>query len=57
MSECVVVGCEHQGTVLAGKPTHWGAWEYWVCAEHKEQIDDGRIINDHPDGRTITLDR
>lgn len=57
MSECVVLGCEQQGTVLAGKPTYWGAWEYWVCDEHKAQIDAGATINDKPDGHTITVDR
>lgn len=57
MGECVVVGCGQEGEVIAGKPRPWGAWEYWVCAEHKAQIDSGTTISDNPDGRTNTLDR
>ncbi len=55
MSECVVVGCERDGVVIAGKPTPWGAWEYWVCAAHKSQIQAGAVIDDKPDGRAISL--
>jgi hypothetical protein len=55
MSECVVVGCEQDSVVIAGKPTPWGAWKYWVCADHKAQVDAGAVINDSPDGRTITI--
>jgi hypothetical protein len=57
MSECVVVGCEQDRVVVVGKPTPWGAWEYWVCADHKAQVDAGAVINDSPDGHTITIAR
>ena len=57
MNECVVVGCEQDGGVLVGKPTFWGAWEYWVCIDHKAEVDDGATIKDNPDGRTIVIDR
>ena len=50
-----MLDCQRQGVVIAGKPTSWGAWEYWVCAHHKAQVDDGADIRDLPDGRTITL--
>ncbi|MBE7195535.1 MAG: hypothetical protein INR66_24035 [Gordonia polyisoprenivorans] len=55
MSECVVVGCSRTGEIVAGKPTPWGAWEYWVCLDHKAEIDDGAVIHDNSDGRTITV--
>lgn len=55
MSECVVVGCDQQAEVIAGLPTPWGAWEYWVCLDHKSRIDAGAQIHDNPDGRTITV--
>lgn len=57
MSQCVVVGCETEGVVIAGKPTPWGAWEYWVCSAHKADVDAGAQILDKPDGRTITVTR
>ena len=56
LSQCVVVDCAQEGVVIAGKPTSWGAWEYWVCAAHKAEVDAGADIHDNPDGRTITLD-
>lgn len=56
MSECVVVGCEQSGQVIAGLPTPWGAWEYWVCRDHKKLIDAGGVIRDNSDGRTITVE-
>lgn len=55
MQECAVVGCDRKAIVIAGKPTPWGAWEYWVCGTHKAQIKAGSTINDNPDGRSITL--
>lgn len=55
MSQCVVRGCASEGVIIAGKPTPWGAWEYWVCGAHKAQVDAGAEIQDHSDGRTITL--
>lgn len=55
MNHCVVVDCHSEAAVIAGKPTPWGAWEYWVCAAHKTDIDNGADILDNPDGRTITL--
>ena len=55
MSQCVVVGCARDSEVIAGKVTSWGAWEYWVCAEHKAQVDAGAEICDNPDGRTVTI--
>lgn len=55
MSQCVVIGCTKEATVIAGKPTVWGAWEYWVCQPHKEDVDAGAFIDDQPDGRTIVL--
>ena len=55
MSMCVVVDCENEAEVIAGKPTPWGAWEYWVCADHKAQIDHGATIDDHSDGRSISV--
>ena len=55
MNECVVVGCSRDSEVIVGKVTPWGAWEYWVCAEHKAAVDAGAEIHDNPDGRTITL--
>lgn len=57
MSGCVVVGCGQESVAVAGKPTPWGAWEYWVCARHKVAVDNGADIHDCPDGRTITLGR
>jgi hypothetical protein len=50
-----VVDCADEGVVIAGKPTSWGAWEYWVCAAHKAEVDAGADIYDNPDGRTITV--
>lgn len=55
MSECVVTGCDREAVAIAGKPTPWGAWEYRVCGEHKADVDNGAIIDDNPDGRTIRL--
>ncbi len=55
ISECVVLWCDREGSTIAGKATPWGAWEYWVCTEHKAQIDAGAPIEDNSDGRTITL--
>ncbi|WP_164479267.1 hypothetical protein [Nakamurella antarctica] len=55
MKTCAVVDCDHESVVIAGKPTPWGAWEYWVCATHNAQIKAGAEINDNPDGRSITL--
>ena len=57
MSTCVVVGCDQQASVIIGKPTPWGAWEYWVCDDHKAEADTGAAIDDHSDGRSITLTR
>lgn len=57
MSQCVVVECAEEGVIIAGKPTPWGAWEYWVCATHKAAVDAGADIQDNPDGHTITLNR
>ena len=56
MSECVVVGCEQEAEAITGLPTFWGAWEYWVCLDHKALVDAGGVIHDNPDGRTITVD-
>ena len=53
--ECVVVGCAQEAVAIAGKPTPWGAWEYWVCAAHKAEVDAGATIEDQPDGRSIAL--
>ena len=55
MGECVVVGCDNEGEVIVGKPTYWGAWEYWVCIPHKKQVEAGATINDNADGCTIYL--
>ena len=55
MGECVVVGCSQEGVTIGGKPTPWGAWEYWVCAEHKGRMDAGATVHDNPDGHTITV--
>ena len=55
VSQCVVVGCARDSEIIAGKPTPWGAWEYWVCENHKTQIDAGAEIIDNPDGRTISV--
>ncbi len=55
MSQCVVVGCTRDSEVIAGKVTPWGAWEYWVCATHKAEVDGGAEVHDNPDGRSITL--
>ena len=56
MSECVVVGCEQAGEVITGLPTFWGAWEYWVCSDHRARVDADGVIHDNPDGCTITID-
>ena len=56
MRICVVVGCDQEAVVIAGKPTPWGAWEYWVCADHKAQVDHGGIIHDNVDGRSIMIE-
>lgn len=55
MSECVVVGCDRAGVDVATKQTPWGAWQYWVCQTHLDEVADGAEINDNPDGTTITL--
>lgn len=55
MSQCVSSGAPE--TVSHRRKGHpVGAWEYWVCAEHKAQVDAGAEIHDNPDGRTITID-
>ena len=55
VDKCVVIGCDRDAVVIVGKPTEWGAWEYWVCAYHKAIVDDGAEIYDQPDGRSIVL--
>jgi hypothetical protein len=55
MNQCAVVECDDEGVIIAGKPTPWGAWEYWVCLTHKADVDAGSNILDNTDGRTITL--
>lgn len=55
MKICAVVACGAAATVIVGKPTEWGAWEYWVCDAHRSQVSSGAEIDDQPDGRSIVL--
>lgn len=57
MTQCVVAGCQEAAVALISKQTQWSVWEYQVCRRHKDEADGGAFVQDHPDGRTITLEQ